>query len=180
MSASLPRQTCARQGASSPMNRATGALRHEARQHRSRQGTGRRLVPLLASERRQAVRFAHGRRAEPVARACRLETQPRRLDATREHSTEQNSGEAGNERHETHPFACRGGSPLAAGRAAGADDGELLRSRNSLLRRTSFSRVHAHVCSCMPLLAREPPNVGHERRLEACEARWKTSARWKG
>ena len=24
------------------------------------------------------------------------------------------------------------------------------------------------------------PNVGHERRLEACEARWKTSARWKG
>ena len=24
------------------------------------------------------------------------------------------------------------------------------------------------------------PNVGHERRLEACEARWKASARWKG
>jgi hypothetical protein len=23
------------------------------------------------------------------------------------------------------------------------------------------------------------PNVGHERRLEACEARWKASARWK-
>jgi hypothetical protein len=24
------------------------------------------------------------------------------------------------------------------------------------------------------------PNVGHERRLEACEARWKASARWTG
>ena len=32
----------------------------------------------------------------------------------------------------------------------------------------------------LPMQTCEPPNVGHERRLEACEARWKTSARWKG
>jgi len=29
-------------------------------------------------------------------------------------------------------------------------------------------------------LSFETPSVAPERRMEACEARWKTSARWKG
>jgi hypothetical protein len=80
-----------------------------------RANTARRCAPRTADE------------PSPVARRRCLETQPRCLNATREHSTEQSLGEAGNERHETHPFAWRRGSPLAAGRTAGSNDGELPR-----------------------------------------------------
>ena len=50
-------QACDRQGASDRTNRATSALRHEAQTMRSSPGTSRRLVPLLASEHREAVRL---------------------------------------------------------------------------------------------------------------------------
>jgi hypothetical protein len=55
------------------------------------------------------------------------------------------------------------GSPAASGRTARPSNGE----EGELA-----PRLSTQMC--------EPPNVGHERRLEACEARWKTSARWKG
>ena len=62
-----------------------------------------------------------------------------------------------------HPFENLTTSPAASGRTARLSSGE---GRELPL------RLFTQTC--------EPPNVGHERRLEACEARWKTSARWKG
>jgi hypothetical protein len=180
MSASLPRQECARHGASSRTNRARTHSVTKLERYRRRQGTSRRLVPLSASEHCKAVRSAHGRRTEPVARRRCLETQARCLNATREHSTEQNSGKAGNERRNNCPFARLGSSLLAAGRAAGTNDGELPRSRTQMLRRVRLDRCSTHPRLCTLRPACEPPNVGHERRLEAGEACRKTSARWKG
>ena len=106
--------------------------------------------------------------ARPPNRASgptrRLEPQPQRLSTTREHGAEHNSGEAGNERHETHPFASRSGSPPAAGRAAAADASGPPRSRTSALRRCASRGGAMHACTLrMPLPACEPPNVRHER-----------------
>ena len=66
---------------------------------------------------------------------------------TREHGTEHNSGEAGNERCSDCSFACLGSSPLAAGRVARDDDGELLHARSSLLRWLTSRKCSAH-CLC--------------------------------
>ena len=158
MSASFPRQACERQGTSSRTNRATSALRHEARTMRTRQGASRRLVPPLASEQRKAV-LAHGRRTEPTPRSRRLEPPPQRASATHEHSTKHHCGEAGYEHYENPQQANRDGPPLATGRAARTDAGELLLSRTPLLRRICFSRVQRTRDRALPLPTCEPPNV---------------------
>ena len=103
----------------------------------------------------QGGALAHGRRTEPVARLRRLETQPRCFSATCEHSTEHNSGEAGNERCENYPLALLGGSPPAEGRAACTNDSQQPRPRASLFRRTgrypadtALACVCARSCQC--------------------------------
>ena len=48
--------------------------------------------------------------------------------------------------------------------------------KHSTLARAVTKLIRVRALSVLLVMA----NVGHERRLEACEARWKTSARWKG
>ena len=169
MSASLPRQACARQDASSSTNRATSALRHGTRAMQKQTRHEPKAGAALGERAPQGGALAHGRRTEPVARRRRLEPQPRRANTTREHSTKHNSGETGNERRENHLLAPLGGSPLAEGRAACTNDREPPRPRTSLFRRTRCGRHCTRLRLRTPLPTCEPPNVGHERRLEACE-----------
>jgi len=149
MSASLPCQAWARQGAWSRTSRATNALRHEARRMPEWARHEPKAGAALGERTARGGALAHGRRTEPVARRRRLETQPRCFSATCEHSTEQDSGEAGNERCENYPLALLGGSPLAEGRAACTNDSQQPRPRASLCRRTRcYAADTALACVC--------------------------------
>jgi len=123
--------------------------------------------------------LAHGRAAEPALRGMRLETlataQARELAQHRNATP----ARAGNERNVKHQIANHDGSTNTDHREALVREPHWLASR----RRTDgppepWCRTRPPLCVFTQTC--EPPNVGHERRLEACEARWKTSARWKG
>jgi hypothetical protein len=123
--------------------------------------------------------LAHGRAAEPALRGMRLETlataQAKELamrqtqlrlrpamSATRSTRPRATMAQPPPSTAK-HSFEKLTGSPAAGGRTARLNSGE---GHEPPL------RLFTQTC--------EPPNVGHERRLEACEARWKPSARWKG
>jgi hypothetical protein len=144
-----------------------------------RAGTSRRLVPTSASEQRRRCARAL-REAESGLRDTCLETKTNRASERARAAPKQNPGQGPamsatrSTRLRTtaaqpppttakHSFENLRGSPAASGRTA---------------RLSSGAVREPPLCLCTQTC--EPPNVGHERRLEACEARWKTSARWKG
>jgi hypothetical protein len=83
---------------------------------------------------------------------------------------------AGNERNAKHQIANHDGPITISHREAPVREPHWLAGRQ----RTDGSGVGRELALCLFTQKCEPPNVRHERHLEAGEARCKVSARWRG